>query len=151
MSLVPVLGGGLGALDQFRREFSRLRREIDQAFESLWTREAAVEPPAAAYPCDIREEEDRVVVEAELPGFKREEIDVRIEGNMLLIDAQRKEEKEKKGEPRLTERRFVHVQRSFLLPTSVKEDQVDAHLEDGVLTLTMPKREEAIPKRIPIQ
>jgi HSP20 family protein len=141
----------LDIFDPFRREFNRLRREIDRAFESFWTREGTVEVPTVAYPCDIREAEDRVVVEAELPGFKRDEIDVRIEGNMLIIDAQRKEEKERKGEPRLTERRFAHVHRSFLLPASVKEDQIEAHLENGVLTLIMPKREEAKPKRIPVK
>src|SRR5690606_7809254 len=96
------------------------------------------------------EEDDHITVEAELPGFKRDEISVTMEQGVLTIDAERKVE-EKKGHPQLNERRWTRVTRSFRLGQAVDEGKVDAKLEDGVLTLTLPKREEVKPRRIEVK
>lgn len=136
-----------------RREstpFDLLQREIDRAFDRVWGMGGNGGYQTAAYPVDIREDDNNIIVEAEMPGFKNEEIEVTMEQGVLTINGSRKEE-EKKGDKHLTERRFTRVTRSFRLPTPVDEGKVDAHLEHGVLTLTLPKREEVKPRRIQVK
>ena len=105
------------------------------------------------YPVDVREDQDHIYVEAELPGYKRDEIEVTLENGMLHILAQRKAEgqPQPQGEQHLRERRFTRVARSFTLPNTVNEGKVDARLEDGVLHLTLHKREEVKPRRIEVK
>lgn len=102
----------------------------------------------AAYPVDIREDDQSIYVDAELPGFTKDQVDVTFENNVLTISAERKDEQEAQGETHLAERRFSRVQRSFTLPMPIDESKVDAKLTDGILHLTLPKREEAKPHRI---
>ena len=104
----------------------------------------------AAYPVDIREDDQAVYVDAELPGFTKDQVDVTFENTVLTITAERKDEPETKGEKHLTERRYHKVQRSFTLPMPIDETKVDAKLSSGVLHLTLPKREEAKPHRIQV-
>lgn len=127
-------------------------RDIDRAFDRAWRggNGGSGEFATASYPVDIREEEDQIVVEAELPGFKKDEINVSMEQGVLTINAERKPE-ESKGEKHLTERRYTRVTRSFRLPIAVDENKVDAQLKEGVLTLTLPKREEVKPRRIEVK
>ncbi len=101
------------------------------------------------YPADVREDDDAFHVEAELPGFVRDEIDVSLEDGTLTITAQRKSE-EKQGETHLHERRYTKVARSFRLPTPVDDTKVEAKLDHGVLHLTLPKRDEVKPRRIKV-
>jgi len=108
------------------------------------------ESTTASYPCDIHETSENLIVEAELPGFTKEDIDVSVEQGVLTITAQR-DEPEKEGEQHLHERTFRRVQRRFALPTSVDPENVDAHLGNGVLTLTMPKRAEVRPRKIEVK
>ena len=100
---------------------------------------------------DIYETDDSVVLSAELPGVKPEDVDVRIEGNTLHLKGERKMEPEVKEENfRQVERSYGSFSRSFVLPASVNPDNIDAKYNNGVLTLTMRKREEAKPKTIKI-
>ena len=130
-------------------------REIDRAFDWPWYLRGnggrVTEGATAAYPVDIREDDNHVYVEAELPGFNKDEIEVTMEQGVLTINAQRKIEERKGEEQHLTERRFTRVSRSFRLPTPVDEGNIDAHLESGVLTLSLPKREEVKPRRIEVK
>ena len=105
------------------------------------------------YPVDIREVDDRIVVDAEMPGFRRDDIDISLEDGVLRIAAERRpgEEKEKKGTEHLRERRFTRVERAFTLPAHVEEEKVEARLEEGVLHLEMPKAGESKPRRIKIK
>jgi HSP20 family protein len=103
-----------------------------------------------AYPVDIREDEDHIFVDAEMPGFKKDEVDVTLEAGVLTITGERKLE-EVKGEKHLTERRFTRVQRSFSLPSSVDDAKVEAALTDGVLHITLNKREEVKPRKITVK
>ena len=105
----------------------------------------------APYAVDVREDGDHIYVEAELPGFKKEEVDVTLENQTLTIAAERREQKEeKKGEHLLRERRYNRFLRSFNLPPTVDEQTVNAKLNDGVLTITLNKREETKPRKISV-
>lgn len=104
----------------------------------------------APYAVDVREDGDHLYVDAELPGFKKEEIDLTLENQTLTISAERKEEKRKDGEYLLNERRYQRFLRSFTLPPTVDDRKVDAKLSDGVLHITLNKREETKPRKIAV-
>jgi HSP20 family protein len=106
----------------------------------------------APYAVDVREDADHIFVEAELPGFTRDEVDITLENSVLTISAERKAEQqtEKKGEYLLNERRYARFLRSFTLPPTVNESSVEAGLKDGVLTITIKKREETKPRKITV-
>jgi HSP20 family protein len=105
----------------------------------------------APYGVDVREDGDHLYVEAELPGFKKEDVDITLENQTLTIAAERKSTSEDaKGEWLLNERRYSRFLRSFNLPPTVDEQSVNAKLTDGVLTVTLNKREETKPRRITV-
>jgi HSP20 family protein len=109
----------------------------------------------APYAVDVREDGDHIYVEAELPGFKKDEIDITLENQTLTIAAERRCESKqggdgKKGDLLLHERRYSRFLRSFTLPPTVDEQTVNAKLTDGVLTITLNKREESKPKKITV-
>src|SRR5687768_13786558 len=106
----------------------------------------------APYAVDVREDGDHIYVEAELPGFKKDEVDITLENQQLTIAAERHEQKEEqnKGEHLLRERRYSRFLRSFTLPPTVDEQTVNAKLNDGVLTITLNKREETKPRKISV-
>ena len=102
----------------------------------------------APYGVDIREDGDHFYVEAELPGYKKDEVDISMENQMLTITAEHKSQTDKKGDVLLHERRYSKFQRSFTLPPTVDNNSVQAKLADGVLTITLNKREETKPRKI---
>lgn len=105
-----------------------------------------------APPVDLREESDKLVFEMELPGLKKNDIEISIENNVLTIKGERKFEKEEKKENyHRIERAYGKFSRSFSLPTTVNPDGIDASLKDGVLTLSLPYAEESKPKKISIK
>lgn len=104
----------------------------------------------APYDVDVREDADRLYVEAELPGFKKDEVNITLENQTLTIAAERKEEKKEPGELLLNERRYTRFLRSFTLPPTVDEQTVNAKLQDGILTVTLNKREESKPQKIAV-
>jgi len=96
---------------------------------------------------------DHFYVEAELPGFKKDDLDITLENQQLTIAAVRKEEQEQKndkGEFLLHERRYNRFLRSFTLPPTVDDQTVNAKLNDGVLVITLNKREETKPRKITV-
>jgi HSP20 family protein len=106
----------------------------------------------APYGVDIREDADHLYVEADIPGFKKEEVDITFENQMLTISAEHRAEQsdQKKGDWLLNERRYARFQRSFTLPPSVDGQKIDAKLQDGVLKVTLNKREETKPRKIQV-
>lgn len=104
----------------------------------------------APYGVDVREDADHIYVEAELPGYRKNDVDITMENQTLTIMAERKEETEKKGELLLNERRYSRFVRSFTLPPTVDEQTVNAKLQDGMLTITLNKREESKPRKISV-
>lgn len=93
---------------------------------------------------DVIDEKDNIVVKAELPGMKKDEIEVSIDDNILTIKGEKKEEKETKEKDYVrSERYYGSFNRSFTLPSSVDAQKVDASYKDGVLEIILTKREEA--------
>jgi len=132
---------------------SNLREEIDRLFEAPlaeWARSSQLLSgwsPAL----DVYEDKDNFVVKAELPGMKREEIEVSLQDGGLSISGERKsEEKYEEGEVYRAERFFGKFQRTVTLHTPVAVDKVKAQYKDGILTITLPKTEEAKPKQIDV-
>jgi HSP20 family protein len=132
---------------------SSLRDELDRLFESPWTELARTSQLLSGWTpaLDVHEDKDNFVVQAELPGMKREEIDVSLHDGALSISGERKTEKKyEEAEVYRTERFFGKFQRTVTLPTPVAADKVKAQYKDGVLTITLPKTEEAKPKQIDV-
>jgi HSP20 family protein len=102
-------------------------------------------------PVDIYETEDAFVLEAELPGFTTEDLDIELVENRLTLRGERKAPSEVKEEQyRRHERAYGRFERSFLLPAVIDRDKVTAEMHHGVLTLRLAKSDLAKPKRIPI-
>lgn len=152
MALPTRVNRGGGTLDPM--DF--LRNDFEGAFNRwLGGRESSAGQPLAPYGVDIREDADHFYVEAELPGFKKDEIDITLENQTLTISAERRSESNgtgggQRGELLLHERRYSRFLRSFTLPPTVDEGSVNAKLQDGVLTLTITKREETKPRKIKV-
>ena len=132
---------------------SSLRDELDRLFESPWTELARTSQLLSGWipALDVHEDKDNFVVHAELAGMKREDIDVSLHDGALSISGERKtENKYEEAEVYRTERFFGKFQRTVTLPASVAADKVKAQYKDGVLTITLPKTEEAKPKQIDV-
>src|SRR5438876_12238853 len=127
------------------------QREFDTALNRFFGgRESDGGTYLAPFGVDVREDADHIYVEAELPGFKKEDVDITLENQTLTISAEHKETTEKKGDYLLNERRYQRFLRSFTLPPTVDEKKVDAKLNDGVLNITLNKREETKPRKIQV-
>jgi len=98
---------------------------------------------------DVYQDNDQFTVYAELPGLKREEIEISLNGDTLTISGERKHET-KPDQGFRTERYFGKFQRSLTLPISVNSEKVSATYKDGILKVVLPKVEEAKPKQIPV-
>jgi HSP20 family protein len=130
-----------------------LRDELERFFESPFAELSrgnqllSVWNPAI----DLYESADDIIVNAELPGMKKQEIDVSLHDGALSISGERKrEEKFEDAETYRSERFVGRFHRSVTLPTPVKSEQVKAQYKDGILTITLPKAEEAKPKQIEV-
>ena len=141
------------------RDMMTLRDAMGQLFEESMVRRS----PFGAWPfgrredvatpaVDMYETEGEVMVKASLPGLKPEEVDITITGNALEIRGETKEEtEEKRGDYYYKERSYGTFQRSLTLPVDIKADEAEATFENGVLTLKLPKAEQAKAKQIKIQ
>jgi HSP20 family protein len=126
--------------DELNRLFDFSLPTRDSGFFSGWT-------PAL----DVYDEKDSLVVKAELPGLKKEDIDINLHNGVLTISGERKRETEKKeGQTFRSERYFGRFQRSVTLPAAVNVKDVKASYKDGILSIELPKAEEAKPKQIAV-
>lgn len=126
--------------DEIGRWFGDIERDKDQKRSALW-----------APNVDIKETENEVLVKADLPGIKMEDIDVSIDEDQLVIKGERKFEKEEKEKDYLrVERSYGSFYRSFDIGVPIKADEVKAHYSDGVLEITIPKAEVKKPKKVEI-
>lgn len=102
-------------------------------------------------PVDISEDDHNITLQAEIPGVKQEDLNITLENNVLTISGERKfKEEEKKENFHRIERRYGKFTRSFTLPASVNAENVNATFENGLLNITLPKREEFKAKQITI-
>ena len=132
---------------------------LRQAVDKLWE-DSFVSPfrPLSAFgrdvaaPIDMYQTDTDVVVKAALPGIKPEEIDITITGDTLTIKGETKAEEEVKQESYFCrEHRYGAFSRSVSLPAGVKTDKTEADIDNGVLTLTIPKSEQVKPKQIKVK
>ncbi len=135
---------------------NQLQRELERTFGTL----GGVARPEGEVPAevewipaiDIKEEQDRYVVQADLPGVKPDDIEVTLENGVLTIKGQRvTEAKEEKENYRRVERIYGSFFRRFVLPETVDEEKIEAKYENGVLTLVIPKKAEEQPKKIEVK
>ena len=120
-----------------------LQDELDQLFETPLRAWAPV--------LDVHEDKDNFVIRTELPGLRREDIDVSLHDGAVIISGERKVEAVKEGvEIHRQERYYGKFQRALTLPAPVAADKVKAQYKDGILTVTLPKVEEAKPKQITV-
>jgi HSP20 family protein len=102
------------------------------------------------YQVDVREDENSIYVEADMPGLTKDDIDVTLEDGILTIAGEKKTHNEEdKGGYHVRERRYGKFSRSFRLPETASET-IDASLKDGVLTIKLAKREEVKPRKIDV-
>jgi HSP20 family protein len=137
------------------RHLSTLRDEIDRLFESplnALTSDSQQFLNGWLPTMDLYEEKDSLVLKAELPGMKKEDIEISLHGDVLTLSGERKEEEVfEKAQTYRAERFLGKFQRTLTLPVAVNGDKVQASYKDGVLTVTLPKSEEAKPKQIEVK
>jgi HSP20 family protein len=138
------------------REMVSLRDALDRLFERSLTQPFRDWPERVesgrSISVDMYESDGNLVVNAELPGLKPEDVDISLSDNRLTIKGEFQTEDEgERGNVYYQERRYGKFERSFALPTGIDTDAIDAEFEDGVLTVTLPKPEEAKPKKIPVK
>lgn len=133
----------------------RLQREMNRAFDGFFRGDLLDRnsyfsegwSPAV----DISESSDSYTIYAELPGIKKEDVKIIMNGNLITLRGEKKNESEKKGNMfSRIERSYGVFERSFTLPLTVKSDAVEARYNDGILTITLPKKEESKEKVIDV-
>ena len=125
--------------------------QVNRIFNELFDRPQESNLTTWAPAVDIFEGQNELVVKADLPDIKPEELDIRVENNILTIRGERKFEKKVDEKNYLrVERSYGSFARSFSLANTVNAEAIKADYKDGVLTLTIPKREEAKPKQIKV-
>ena len=136
-----------GFLPESRNLLARWPTDIDDLFGHFFGT-----CHGGGFQVDVREDGDNLIVEAELPGLSKEDIEITVEDGILTIAGELKSKTDQdKPNYHLRERRYGRVLRSFSLPTTVDGEKVNANLANGVLTVSIPKREEVKPRRIEVK
>lgn len=149
MSIIRYTTPQITSRPRFSRA-SSLRDLFDSAFQLTDRASGFTERWVPAL--DVFEDQEKVSVQVELPGLKKEDFDISLDGEVLTIAGERKVENEKQeGESYRQERIYGSFRRSVTLPSRVKSDEVKAAYEDGILYITLPKAEEAKPRKIEVE
>jgi HSP20 family protein len=135
------------------REMMTLREAMDRLFDDAFTRPVNLRDGGWSAPAiDMYQTDDEVVVRAALPGFKADEVQINVTGDVLTLRGERKQQEEKKDQAwHIREQRWGSFERSVALPTNVLADKALAEFENGILTITLPKAEEVKPKTISVK
>jgi HSP20 family protein len=136
------------------RDLMSLQDEMNQMFDEFfgrpmmtpeWT-DKAWNPSV-----DVSETKDKVVITADMPGMTKDDVKITIQDHTLTLEGEKRREKDEKDKNyHRVERSYGFFHRSFTLPAAVKADKIKAIYKDGVLSVTLPKVEEAKPKEIPV-
>lgn len=139
-------------LSAWPSELLSIQREMNRLFDTFARGDEEVSGLSMWTPAvDIAERDDEYLVRMELPGVRKEDVRITIENNILTIRGEKKQEETKSDDGfRRVERSYGSFQRSFTLPSAVRADKIDAVSQDGVLTVRLPKAEEARPKQIEV-
>jgi HSP20 family protein len=135
-------------------ELRAMQEQMNRLLDLAWSKEQGEEMREGAWQplVDIYEDAEAVIIKAELPGMQQEDIDVKIENNTLVLRGERKHDHEiQKENYHRIERLYGAFQRSFSLPHTVDQEKVKASCDKGVLTITLPKKEETKPKQIKVE
>jgi HSP20 family protein len=135
------------------RDLMGLQERVNRLFsENLFrTGGDAAQVGAWSPAVDIYEDGDTLVFEADLPGVRKDDIDIRVENSTLTLEGERRQEHEVKDEQfHRVERSYGKFLRSFTLPAGIDADKIRAEVRDGLLRVTLPKAEDAKPKRVKI-
>jgi len=136
-------------------ELENLQKEMNRLFDFSFARRPRGDSTLLggqwSPAIDVYDSKDNILVKADLPGLTKDEIEVSIQDDNLIIKGEKKKDTEVKEENYYrTERFYGSFYRTVELPAQVEADKVDAKYEDGVLSLTLPKKEDAKPKKITI-
>ena len=136
-----------------RRPLESIREEMDDLFARAFGEGVELSPSERTCPSlDLAETDVAVEVRMDMPGMEAKDIDIQVNGHLLTISGERKEEREEKGKTyHRVERRVGSFARTVTLPCPVKEEAVDAQYKNGILTVKLPKAEEAKSKRITVK
>jgi len=131
-------------------EFRGLNSVVDRFFEDevAWP---AKQMRSWSPVVDVTETKDELLFAIELPGFEKDEVEITVENRELRISGERKQVEDKDSTRHRSERWYGRFLRSFRLPPTVDEEKISANLKNGLLTLTLPKKEEIKPKQIPVK
>jgi HSP20 family protein len=137
------------------RDLMQMREEMDRLFGQFLRRgegeEATWGQGMWAPPVDIYETDDAFMLKAELPGFTKDDVNIEVHENRLIIRGERKRETEaKEDQYHRLERAYGRFERAFWLPTTVDAEHIQASFKNGILEMRLPKSERAKPKQIPI-
>jgi len=136
------------------RDLVNMQREVGRLFDGLFSDfDGGGNYMTSWSPrVNVMENSDAYVVQAELPGINKNDVKITMRDDVLTIKGEKKHEKEEKDHNyHRVERSYGSFERSFSLPAGVKSDKIDAAYKDGVLTVTLPKAEEAKPKEIEVK
>ena len=131
-----------------------IQEQMNRLIDLAWNRESGEDIREGAWqpPVDIYEDENSVIIKAELPDVDQKDIEVKIEDNTLVLRGERKQDHTiKKENYHRIERYYGSFQRSFALPLTIDREKVKASCEKGILTIVLPKKEETKPKQISVE
>ena len=137
-------------LSELEQVTERVRRMLEQTFGGFGWPSQQMEREGWSPLVDIEETDDAYVLEAELPGVKREDVNIELVGNELLVNGELKE-REHKGTVRRRSRRTGRFEYRVSLPAQVDPDKIEASLTEGVLSVRVPKSERAQRRRIEVK
>ena len=139
--------------ESFVKPFRELQKEIDRLFDDFFAPVSRRFVESGFSPeMDVYETDDSVVIEVEAPGLKKKDFTVKVEDNMLTISGEKKAQHEEKGRNyRIAERCYGKFQRSIALPDYLDAEKVKAKYVDGILEVTIPKREDRKAKTVEVK
>jgi HSP20 family protein len=133
------------------QELEAMNRQLNRAFDDKRAGPGDDVAGQWAPSVDIRETEDALLVQAELPGIDKKDVKVEVHNGVLTISGERRYEKDvNEHHVHRVERAYGSFSRSFSLPVNIDGDKVEAHMKDGVLEVRLPKHESARPKSVEI-
>lgn len=135
-------------------DFTRLQREVNRLFEDNSRANRAAEPASTrawAPMVDILEDQNEILVRAELPGIKQDDIDIELKGDTLTLRGERRfDDTQRKENYVRMERTYGQFQRAFTIGVPVKSEAVTADFREGILEIRIPKSEETKPKKVKV-
>src|SRR6187401_2774093 len=147
MSLIRYQSSELSPLNRL----ATLRDEFDRLFDFSWPSRDTGLLGGWSPALDVYDDKDNLVITLEVPGMKKEDIEISLHDGMLTVSGERKDEREQtEGQAFRSERYFGKFQRSLSLPTAVDGNKVKANYKDGILTIRLPKAEGAKLKQISV-